>query len=402
MIRLGLTFDDVLLEPRGTVVKRQNAGIETHLSKKARLAIPPLSAGSDTVSDARFAIALGKLGGMAMLHRNCSLEEEVQMVKEVVKAGVPAGAAVGPLDVARAVALSEAGASVIFIDCAHAHAPGIIAAAKEMKRRFKSLPQKEQIPPAEDGSAPFYKGRISPQLVVGNIATKEAAKDFVGIADALKVGIGPGAICITRIVSGVGVPQLTAVMDVVSVAKKHGIPVIADGGIRSSGDIVKALAAGASSVMLGSLFAGAEEAPGELITVNGVKYKSYRGMGSKEVLEKRHASDRYTTNATTPNPILTEAVHLSHPTTDAQGLAKLQVFASHLEKEGRKNHVVEGVTGKVLFKGTVADIVEELVGGIKAGMGYIGAETIEEIWKQARFIQITGAGLKESHAHSLQ
>lgn len=365
MIRLGLTFDDVLLEPRKTAVNRRDASVETRLSKKARLAIPLLSAASDTVSDARFAIALGKLGGMAVLHRNCSLEEQVQMVKEVAKAGVQVGAAVGPKDVERAVALSEAGAAVIFIDCAHAHAPGIIAEAKEMKRRFKLLPTLP--PPRLADSTPLLRQegrRIETQLVVGNIVTKEAATDFASVADAFKVGIGPGSICTTRIVSGVGVPQLTAVMDVVSVAKKKGIPVIADGGIRSSGDIVKALAAGASSVMLGSLFAGAEEAPGELITVDDVLYKSYRGMGSKEALEKRHAVDRYSAE--------------------------------------KKHSVVEGVAGKVRYRGPVADIVEELVGGIKSGMGYIGAATIEDMWKQARFIQITNAGLTESHPHSLE
>lgn len=373
-IRLGLTFDDVLLEPRRTAVNRRDAIVETRLSKKARLAIPLLSAASDTVSDARFAIALGKLGGMAVLHRNCSLEEQVKMVQEVVKAGVQVGAAVGPLDVTRAVALAEAGAGVIFIDCAHAHAPGIIASAKEMKKRFKSLP-------LNTASAPFSKGRISTELVVGNIVTKEAVKDFAGIADALKVGIGPGSICTTRIVSGVGVPQLTAVMDVVSVAKKYGIPVIADGGIRYSGDIVKALSAGASSVMLGSLFAGAEEAPGEVITIDGVKYKSYRGMGSKEALAQRHATDRYSAQAkeNTATPAS------GHPSGAKEG----------------KLHVVEGVAGKVPYRGTVADIVEQLVGGIRSGMGYIGAKTVEEMPKQARFIQITNAGLTESHPHSL-
>lgn len=339
-IRLGLTFDDVLLEPRKSAVNRRNASVETRLTKKARLVIPLLSAASDTVSDARFAIALGKQGGMGVLHRNCSLEEQVKMVKEVKQAGLPAGAAAGPLDVKRAVALSEAGADFVFIDCAHAHAPGIIAAAREMRRKIKA------------------------QLVVGNIATKEAAKDFAGIADALKVGIGGGSICTTRVISGVGVPQLTAIMDVVLIAKKKGIPVIADGGIRSSGDIIKALAAGASSVMLGSLFAGAEEAPSEVITVDGEKYKSYRGMGSKEALERRHALDRY-------------------------GAEK-------------KHSVAEGVSGKVRHSGPVAGIVEELVGGIKAGMGYIGAATIKDMWKQARFIQITNAGLKESHPHSLE
>ncbi len=387
MIRLGLTFDDVLLEPRKTAVKRNDAEVATRLTKQARLAIPLLAAASDTVSDARFAIALGKLGGMAVLHRNCSSEEQVRMVKEVAKAGVQVGAAVGPKDVERAVALAKAGADFIFLDCAHAHAPGIIASAKEMKRRFKSLAsqtrhslsqrENKSLPP-KTASVPFSKGRMGTQLVVGNIVTKEAAKDFL-FADALKVGIGPGSICTTRIVSGVGVPQLTAVMDVVSVAKKFKIPVIADGGIRYSGDIVKALAAGASSVMLGSLFAGAEEAPGEVVTIDGVTYKSYRGMGSKEALEKRHAVDRYTTGGSTPS---------------ASGISP--------SKEGeKKSHVVEGVAGKVPFKGTVADIVEQLVGGIKSGMGYIGAGTIDEMPKRARFIQITNAGLTESHPHSL-
>ena len=339
MIKLGLTFDDVLLEPRETAVKRIDANVETRLTKKARLAIPLLAAASDTVSDARFAVALGKLGGMAVLHRNCSLDEQVKMVKEVQRAGVTVGAAVGPNDIERATALSEAGASIIFIDCAHAHAPGIITSAREMKRKMRA------------------------ELVVGNIVTKEAARDFAGIADALKVGIGPGSICTTRIVSGVGVPQLTAVLDVVSVAKKRGIPVIADGGIRYSGDIVKALAAGASSVMLGSLFAGAEETPGETVIVDGVHYKSYRGMGSREALEKRHAVDRYAAD--------------------------------------KKHSVAEGVSGKVLYRGPVKNIVEELVGGIRSGMGYIGASTIEEMSKRARFIQITNAGLRESYPHSL-
>lgn len=355
MIRLGFTFDDILLLPRKTAVKRADASVETRLTKQARLAIPLLSAASDTVSDARFASALGKQGGLAVLHRNCSLEEQVRMVKEVRQVGLSAGAAVGPLDVKRAIALSEAGANFIFIDCAHAHAPGIIAAAKEMKRRMNN-------PRSADGAPPLLVG-IKTQLIVGNVATKEAAKDFIGIADALKVGIGGGSICTTRVISGVGVPQLTAIMDVVSVARKKGIPVIADGGIRSSGDIVKALAAGASSVMLGSLFAGAEEAPGEVITEGGVKYKQYRGMGSPEALEKRLALDRY-------------------------GMSR--------------KHVAEGVSGKVRYKGPVAGIVEELVGGLKAGMGYIGAARIEEMWKQARFIQITGAGLTESHPHSLE
>ena len=362
-MRFGLTFDDVLLEPRKTAVNRRDASVETRLTKQARLAIPLLSAASDTVSDARFAIALGKLGGMAVLHRNCSLAEQVAMVKEVKAAGLPVGAAVGPKDVERAVALAKAGASFIFMDCAHAHAPGIIAAAREMKRKI--------------GKA---------QLVAGNVATKEAARDFL-FADALKVGIGPGSICTTRVVSGVGVPQLTAIMDVASVARRRGIPLIADGGIRTSGDIVKALAAGAESVMLGQLFAGADEAPGELITIDGVKHKQYRGMGSKEALDRRYAEDRYAAG--------NDQLPISNPSSTAE------LTTGHGNQKGDTYKVAEGVSGKVQYKGSVAGIVEELVGGITAGMGYIGAATIADIPKQARFIQITSAGLTESHPHSL-
>jgi IMP dehydrogenase len=385
MVRLGLTFDDVLLEPRKTAVNRRDASVETRLTKQARLAIPLLGAASDTVSDARFAIALGKLGGMGVLHRNCTVEEQMKMVKEVRKAGVMVGAAVGPKDVERAVALSNAGAEVIFIDCAHAHAPGIIAAAKEMKKKMQG------------------------KLVAGNIVTKEAALDFAGIADAFKVGIGPGSICTTRIVSGVGVPQLTAIMDVVSVAKKRGIPVIADGGIRSSGDIVKALAAGASSVMLGSLFAGAQEAPGEIIVENGTKYKMYRGMGSKEAIEKRYALDRYDASHHSGSGTLPLA---GAPTTPPRPnkffrtkFARARGLGTPPRAGGdeRQTHsVAEGVSGKVLYRGSLKNIVAELIGGVQSGMGYIGAATIEDIPKQARFIQITNAGLRESHTHSLR
>lgn len=338
--RLGVTFDEVLLEPRKTSVLRDDVSLETNLTKKTTLKTPLLAAASDTVSEARLAIALGTRGGLAVLHRNCTVEEQIAMVKEVKESGVPAAAAVGPTDVERAKRLAEAGASFISIDCAHAHAPGIVEAAKEMKKLI--------------GDA---------QLIVGNVATKEAARDFVHIADALKVGIGPGSICTTRIVSGVGVPQLTAINDVASVARKHNVPIIADGGIRFSGDIVKALAAGASSVMMGSMFAATEEAPGEIIEEDGVRYKSYRGMGSQEAMDKRHATDRYSEKGTHATP--------------------------------------EGVTGRVLLKGTVSSVVDELEGGVRAGMAYIGAHTINEAPKQARFIQISNAGLQESHPHSI-
>jgi len=335
----GLTFDDVLLEPRKTDVLRQSADVKTRVTKNITLDVPLIAAASDTVSEPSFAIALAKAGGIAVLHRNCSLEEHVAMVKEVKAANALVAAAVGPTDVERARALDEAGADIISIDCAHAHAPGIIEAAKAMKALIKG------------------------DLIVGNIATAEAARDFADIADALKVGIGAGSICTTRVVSGVGVPQLSAILDVASVAAKRGIPVIADGGIRATGDMVKAFAAGASSVMLGSLFAGCEEAPGEVVEINGKKMKSYRGMGSREALATRHAVDRYS------------------------------------QEHG--NHTPEGVTGSVPYKGPVADVARRYVAGIQSGMGYIGAATIADIPKQARFIRITPAGLSESHPHSL-
>lgn len=337
--RIGATFDEVLLEPRKTSVLREDVSVETKLTKDISIQVPILAAASDTVSDVTLATALGSAGGVAVLHRNCTVDEQVAMIKKVQEKGLLVAAAVGPTDIDRAVTLANAGASVIVIDCAHAHAPGIIEAAREMKQKTNA------------------------QLIVGNIATKEAARDFEDIADAFKVGIGPGSICTTRVVSGVGVPQLTAILDVVSVARKKGIPVIADGGIRFSGDVVKALAAGASTVMLGSLFAATEEAPGETTEINGKRYKSYRGMGSKEAMEKRHANDRYAKKGTHATP--------------------------------------EGVSGRVLLRGPVSAVVDELIGGVRAGMAYLGAPTIEALPKRARFIFISKAGLIESHPHSI-
>lgn len=338
-IPFGLTFDDVLLEPRKTSVMRHETSVKTQFTKRIALDVPLVAAASDTVSEPRLARALAEAGGIAVLHRNCSIEEQLAMVREVKQSGARVAAAIGPTDSERAKALDNAGVDAIVMDCAHAHADGILKAVAEIKKSIKA------------------------ELVVGNIATVEAARDFAPYADAFKVGIGPGSICTTRIVSGVGVPQLTAIHEVAKVALKKGIPLIADGGIRASGDIVKAFGMGASSVMLGSLFAATDEAPGEVIEVSGKKYKAYRGMGSKEALEKRHAVDRY-----------------------AQSVG---------------NHTAEGVSGMVPYRGTVQELVSSLVGGIQSGMGYIGAKTIPDIKKQARFIRITSAGLMESHPHSL-
>jgi IMP dehydrogenase len=337
---LSLTFDDVLLEPRASAVSRSEVSLETNLTKKIRLKIPILAAAMDTLSEAEMGLALGKLGGIAILHRNCSIAEQVKMLKEVKRAKVLAGAAIGPGDIERARALDRAGADVIAIDTAHAHNLRVVESAKKIKKIIRA------------------------QLIVGNIATKEAAKELIKFADAIKVGVGPGAICTTRVVAGVGVPQLSAIMNVVNIAKKRKIPVIADGGMRYSGDIVKALAAGASSVMLGFLLAGTKEAPGKLLRIDGKLYKAFRGMGSLGAMESGKSSDRY-----------------------FQKNAKIKI--------------PEGIEGMVEYKGRLAKVTEQILGGLRSGMGYIGAKTIPEMWKQARFIRITNAGLQESHPHSV-
>jgi len=339
-LREGFTFDDVLLEPRASGVARETASLETQLTKKIRIKIPVLAAAMDTVSEPAMAVALGKLGGVAVLHRNCTVERQAAMVREVKRAGVLAAAAVGPGDSKRAMALDRAGADILVIDTAHAHNVHAIKSARDIKKAVKA------------------------QIIIGNIATVEAARDLAPFADALKVGIGPGSICTTRIVAGVGVPQLTAVMDVVKAAQKQKIPVIADGGMRYSGDIVKALAAGASSVMVGSMLAGTKEAPGKVVKINGELMKSFRGMGSFEAMQSDRSSDRYF-------------------------------------QKNAKVKIPEGVSGAVKYKGRVKDVIEQIAGGIRSGMGYIGARTIPEMWKQARFIKITNAGLRESHPHSI-
>ncbi len=336
---LGLTFDDVLLVPQDSDVRPSTADVRARLTKKITLQIPLLSAAMDTVSDDRLAAALANAGGISILHRNCTISGQAAMAKRVKQKKLLVGGAVGPHDLDRAIALDKAGADVIVLDAAHVHKAQIVADARKMKKSIKA------------------------QLIVGNIATAAAARIFIGIADALKVGVGPGSICTTRVVAGVGVPQLTAIMDVVSVAKRSKTPVIADGGIRYSGDVVKALAAGADTVMLGSMFAGTDEAPGTLVTINGKQFKRYRGMGSLGAMSATSA-DRYA-------------------------------------QQDQKKYVPEGVEGLTLYKGSVAEVVFQVIGGLKAGMGYVGAPTLAELQRRAEFVQITNAGRIESHPHSI-
>ena len=335
----ALTFDDVLIVPRASGIEPHEASLQTAAYRGGLLMVPFLSAAMDRVTEAPLAIALGKAGGLGVLHRNCTVAEQAAMVRKVKKAKVMVAAACGPFDEARAKALVAAGADALVVDCAHGHNTNVLASAKRLKHSLR-------IP-----------------LVVGNIATAEAARAACAFADAIKVGVGPGSICTTRIVSGVGMPQFTAVREVAQVARKYGVPVIADGGLKTSGDIAKALAAGASAVMLGNLFAGTDEAPGRVVVRDGVRVKEYRGMGSKAVIESRSGSERYLTN-------------------------------------GRKA-VPEGVEGFVPYRGKVRDVVAELASGVQVSMGYVGARSLGVFQKKARFVRVTPAGRIENGAHSL-
>jgi IMP dehydrogenase len=471
-IPLGLTFDDVLLQPGASEVLPSQADTRTRLTRSISLNIPILSSAMDTVTEADMAIVMAQLGGIGVLHRNLSVEEQTAAVRAVkrfesgmvvnpitmtpdqtladalelmarhkfsgfpvveasgklvgilthrdvrfaenpqqrvselmtsqnlvtVPAGVKqddarrllhqrrieklivvddnyhcvglitvkdmekavtypaatkdetgrlrvaAATTVGDLGFARTEALIDAECDLIVIDTAHGHNREVARAVERVKKLSNAV-----------------------QVVAGNVATAEATEALIGAgADGIKVGIGPGSICTTRVVAGVGVPQLTAVMESANVAAKSGTPVIADGGLRTSGDIAKALAAGASTVMVGSLLAGTEEAPGETFLYQGRAYKSYRGMGSVGAMA-RGSADRYFQQ-------------------DIKDQLKL---------------VPEGIEGQVPFKGAAREVIHQLVGGVKAAMGYTGAATILELQEKARFVRITNAGLRESHVHDV-
>ena len=472
-IREGLTFDDVLLEPGRSEVMPSQVDTSTRLTREISLNIPIVSAAMDTVTESRLAIALAQAGGMGILHRNMSVAEQADQVREVkryesgmvinpltihpdttlaevreitarkkisgfpvvqkgsgklvgiltnrdmrfesdgkakaagimtsenlvtVREGIDpaeakallrkhkierlivvdeayravglitvkdmekaqafplaakdaqgrllvgAASTVGDNGYERSMALIEAGVDVVVIDTAHGHSVQVAAAVERVKRESNRV-----------------------QIVAGNVATYDGARALIDAgADAVKVGIGPGSICTTRIVAGVGVPQLTAISEAVRAARESGAPVIADGGIKYSGDLAKAIAAGASSAMMGSMFAGVDEAPGEVFLYQGRSYKAYRGMGSVGAMALGSA-DRYFQK-------------------EVQDSLKL---------------VPEGIEGQVPYKGPIAPILHQLVGGLRAAMGYVGAPTIDDMQALARFIRITGAGLRESHVHDV-
>ncbi len=472
-IREGLAFDDVLLEPGPSEVMPTQVDTTTRLTREIALNIPLISAAMDTVTDSRLAIAMAQAGGLGVLHRNFTVEEQADQVREVkryesgmvinpltihpdttlgeimrikaarhisgfpvvekssgrlagiltnrdmrfersekviaadlmtkeglvtVKEGVSqaearallrrhkierlivvdddyravglitvkdmekaeahplaakdskgrllvgAASTVGDAGFERSLALIEAGVDVVVIDTAHGHSAQVSAAVRRLARETNRV-----------------------QIVAGNVATYDGARALIDAgADAIKVGIGPGSICTTRVVSGVGVPQFTAVSEAVRAAEGSGAPVIADGGIRYSGDLAKAIAAGASAAMMGSMFAGTDEAPGEVFLYQGRSYKSYRGMGSLGAMA-RGSADRY----------------------------------FQKEVEDALKLVPEGIEGQTPYKGPIGPVIHQLVGGLRAAMGYIGAKDIESFQQRARFIRVTGAGLRESHVHDV-
>jgi IMP dehydrogenase len=351
VIMLGLTYDDVLLLPDESDVVPSEVDVKTRLTRNITLNVPLVSSAMDTVTESTMAIAMAKAGGIGILHRNLSIEDQVQHVKRARKEGI-VGAAVGVGDdgYARAAAIIEAGVSVVVVDTAHGHHRAVLDAIEKIKKNFPGV-----------------------EIIGGNVATRAGAQALINAgADAVKVGVGPGSICTTRVVAGVGVPQISAIMEAHKACVTANIPLIADGGLQYSGDIVKAIVSGADTVMLGSLLAGTDESPGELIEIDGRKYKGYRGMGSLGAMQSRGEQKSYSKDRYMQDDVLSED--------------KL---------------VPEGIEGKVRYKGSVATTVHQLVGGLRSGMGYAGAPDIATLKRKGQLVQITSAGLQESHPHDV-
>ncbi|QCZ49274.1 guanosine monophosphate reductase [Levilactobacillus brevis] len=362
-VKEGFTFDDVLLIPAESHVLPNEVDLSTQLAPNLKLNVPFLSASMDTVTETKMATTMARNGGLGVIHKNMSADDQAKMVAAVKaiendasqypNAAVDANnhllvaAAVGVTSDTfdRASALLNAGADAIIIDTAHGHSAGVLRKVAEIRH---------QLPDAT--------------LIAGNVATGEGTRAlFEAGVDVVKVGIGPGSICTTRVVAGVGVPQLTAIYDAAQVAREFGKPIIADGGMKYSGDIVKALAAGGNAVMFGSMFSGTDEAPGDIIEDGGKKYKTYRGMGSLASMSHGSA-DRY--------------------------------FQGGVNEANKL--VPEGIEARVEYKGSVNDIIFQMVGGLRSGMGYTGSATIQDLIDNAQFVRISNAGLIESHPHDVQ
>ncbi len=362
----ALTFDDVLLVPQESDILPHDVSLESKLTSNITLKTPLISSPMDTVTESQMAIAMALCGGLGVIHKNMPLElqaKEVEIVKSFSdfssvenKDNISLSKKDGKLLVAAAIGISEdrydriealikAGVDAIVIDTAHGHSKNVLVAIKELKNNYSQV-----------------------DVIAGNIATKDGALALIDSGvDAIKIGIGAGSICTTRIIAGVGVPQLTAVAEASKVASDNNVGAIADGGIKYSGDIVKAFAVGANAVMAGGLFSSTYETPGEVIVIDGKKYKLYRGMGSVGAMIYG-SKDRY--------------------------------FQSKVDVKSK--FVPEGIEGVTEYKGHIADVVYQLVGGIRAGMGYVGAKDLKALRDKAEFVRITNQGLAESHVHDVK
>ena len=346
-IKEALTFDDVTLAPKYSEILPSEVNTDVQLTKNLKLKIPLLSSAMDTVTESKMAIAIAKAGGIGVIHRNLDIKKQISEIQKVKKLKLSVGAAVGagPNEFDRAKAIIKEGVDLIVVDTAHGHTKKV----GEIIRFIKKI----------------KNNKIA--LCAGNIATPEAAKYLIKLGvDIIKIGIGPGSICTTRLVAGIGVPQLSAILSVRNGIKNKNVKIISDGGIKYSGDLAKAFAAGADAVMIGSLFAGTDETPGKLIRRKGKLFKSFRGMGSVGAMNKGSA-DRY--------------------------------FQS--KQKDKSKYVPEGVEGFVKYKGKVNNIVFKLIGGLRSSMGYLGSKQIKYLRNKPQFVKITKAGFYESMVHNV-
>ena len=347
LIKEALTFDDVTLAPNYSEILPSEVSTYTKLSKNLSLKIPLISSAMDTVTEAKMAISIAKLGGIGVIHRNLSIKEQIIEIRKVKSKKYLVGAAVGAslFEHKRAENILKENIDLIVVDTAHGHTKKV---AEIIKKIIKKKPNKTSI-------------------CAGNVATAEAAKFLIKLGvDIIKVGIGPGSICTTRLIAGIGVPQLSAILNVKNGIGKNKTTLIADGGIKFSGDIAKALAAGADAVMIGSLFAGTDQAPGKIIKKKGKLFKSFRGMGSIGAMNKGSA-DRY----------------------------------FQIKQKDSSKYVAEGVEGYIKYKGSVDKIIYQLVGGLRSSMGYLGSKNVINLRKKGSFFKITKAGFYESMVHNI-